>query len=193
MGWQLIFASMRRDWHNIPNLLGLARLIFAPVPVLLVALNPDSHPCWWWALGIFALLALTDKIDGYIAKHYHLETAWGKVLDPLADKVLVFPLFVALVILINTPVLWAALVIMAAREIHVTALLKRGDYASGVIVSARQSGRIKMVAQVALLAIMLVPIASVLVIDIAAGLTTLIAIYSWIDYIVAARSAKPRN
>lgn len=193
MGWQTILASMRKDWHNVPNLLGLLRLVLAPAPALLIALHPTSHPHWWAALAVFVLLSATDKIDGYVARRFNMQTAWGKVLDPIADKALVFPVFATLVVLLNTPILWVALVVMIVREVHVTALLKVGDYASGNIVSARQSGRVKMVAQVALLVVMLVPITPIAITNYTAAVVTVIALYSWVDYILAARAAAPRS
>jgi phosphatidylglycerophosphate synthase len=82
---------------------------------------------------------------------------------------------------------------MAAREVHVTALLKAGDYAKGTVVSARQSGRVKMVAQVALLVVTLVPVTPIVVTNCTAAIVTGIALYSWVDYIMAARAAAPRS
>jgi CDP-diacylglycerol--glycerol-3-phosphate 3-phosphatidyltransferase len=184
---------MRKDWHNVPNLLGLLRLVLASVPALLIALHPTDHTYWWAALVVFVLLAATDKVDGYVARRFNMQTAWGKVLDPIADKALVFPVFVTLVVILNTPILWVALVIMAAREVHVTALLKAGDYAKGTVVSARQSGRVKMVAQVALLVVTLVPVTPIVVTNCTAAIVTGIALYSWVDYIMAARAAAPRS
>ena len=193
MGWQTILASMRKDWHNVPNLLGLLRLVLAPVPALLIALHPTNHIYWWTALVVFVLLAATDKVDGYVARRFNMQTAWGKVLDPIADKALVFPVFVTLAVILNTPILWVALVVMAVREVHVTALLKAGDYAKGTVVSARQSGRVKMVAQVALLVVMLVPVTPIVVTNCTVAIVTGIALYSWVDYIMAARAAAPRS
>lgn len=189
MGWRVIYDSMKKDWYNIPNLITTARLILSLVfPVLLVAYS-DNIAVWWWSFGIFVALALTDKLDGYIAKNYNMVTDWGKVLDPLADKVLVVPVLVVLCWLHASWILWIVVGLIVAREVHVTLILKRGAYADGQIESARESGRIKMVAHVVMVAALLIPTmpevysASIVV------LTAAITLWSWWDYIVA---AKPR-
>lgn len=76
---------MRRDLWTIPNALSLLRLVLV-VPFSWVMLSgiPDAR---WWAVGIIALGVLTDKLDGDIARWLHCESAWGRILDPLADKV----------------------------------------------------------------------------------------------------------
>ena len=72
---------------NLPNKLTLGRLILIPFFIVAFYLNFTGH--YLVALGIFALAAFTDFLDGYIARKYNLVTDLGKFLDPIADKVLV--------------------------------------------------------------------------------------------------------
>ncbi|MBE5742149.1 MAG: CDP-diacylglycerol--glycerol-3-phosphate 3-phosphatidyltransferase [Clostridiales bacterium] len=83
---------------NLPNKLTLGRLILIPVFVLFFYLDFTGH--YLVSLGIFAVAAFTDFLDGYIARKYNLVTDLGKFLDPIADKVLVL---VALVVMLADP------------------------------------------------------------------------------------------
>ena len=67
----------------------LTLLRVALIPVFLFVLYMDFPAARWWALGIFVAACVTDFVDGYIARHYHQITNFGKFMDPLADKVLV--------------------------------------------------------------------------------------------------------
>lgn len=69
---------------NLPNILSLCRLILSPVIVWMFVLNKAG-----WGYIIFGLAALTDILDGFIARKYDIKTKLGTVIDPLADKVLV--------------------------------------------------------------------------------------------------------
>jgi cardiolipin synthase len=72
---------------NIPNWLSSFRLCLVPVfPVLLFSDLPGAEN---WAAGVFLLAALTDVVDGYIARKYNMVTKLGRILDPLADKLMV--------------------------------------------------------------------------------------------------------
>ena len=76
---------------NLPNRLTLLRIVLVPVMVLLCALS-----LWPWALAVFFLAAVTDTLDGYLARRYGLVTDFGKFLDPVADKALVVCAFICL-------------------------------------------------------------------------------------------------
>lgn len=188
MGWDKILHSLRRDWHNIPNLIATLRIILSPLLPVALLTHPHNQLVWWWVFAAFVVLAATDKVDGYIAKNYNMVTEWGKVLDPVADKVLVVPLLITLCWLHASWVLWAVTVFIIVREIHVTMILKRGAYGRGKIVSARESGRIKMVAHVVMVAAMLVPILPPEYLSAIVVLTATITLWSWWDYIVSAKN-----
>ena len=72
---------------NLPNKLSILRIVMVPLFVVAYFLPFEWTP--FVALGIFALAAITDFLDGYIARKYNLVTNLGKLLDPIADKILV--------------------------------------------------------------------------------------------------------
>lgn len=104
----------------LPNLLTIARIVLTPV--LLALLMTDALWSQASALGLFLLAAFTDYVDGELARNYGAHTRLGQFLDPLADKVLVLSLFVALAILEPATVPWWAVLIIALRDVAVTGL-----------------------------------------------------------------------
>jgi CDP-diacylglycerol--glycerol-3-phosphate 3-phosphatidyltransferase len=100
---------MKREILTIPNLLSLSRVLLA-IPFVLVMLVPDP-PARWWGVGILLLAALTDKLDGMLARSMHQESEWGKILDPLADKLGVAAVAVALLYLGWLPFWFVALLL----------------------------------------------------------------------------------
>ena len=86
---------MKREFWTVPNALSLLRLFLAvPFTYVMIAGIPGAR---WWAIGIIVLGVITDKLDGDLARWLHCESEWGRILDPLADKVAVAA--VALVLL----------------------------------------------------------------------------------------------
>ena len=77
--------SFKDDWYKIPNLLTLSRLIFCPLPALMLIYGPRANSFRFVTLGIFVLLAITDAFDGFIARNFNQKTDCGKYLDPIAD------------------------------------------------------------------------------------------------------------
>lgn len=80
---------------TIPNILTFARV--ALIPILVVLLFLDGTTPRWWAFGLFAALAFTDYLDGFLARKLNQQSELGALIDPIADKVLVAALVVALV------------------------------------------------------------------------------------------------
>ena len=107
---------------NLPNLLTYARIVMVPIVVGCVVLT-DADWGHWTALGIFALAAITDFFDGYLARAWEQQSNLGRMLDPIADKLLVAAVLLALtrVGTIAGFSFWAALVILS-REILVSGL-----------------------------------------------------------------------
>lgn len=105
---------------NWPNLITSARILLVPV-FGLVYLAPDS---WTYlvASGLFALAALTDWLDGYLARKLRQETRFGAFLDPVADKIIVITAIVLLVGHHSTPMLTIPGIIIVGRELVITAL-----------------------------------------------------------------------
>ena len=129
---------------NLPNQLTVARLILTFVFVALLSLDDLS-----WsktaALFAFAIAAITDFLDGYIARKHNLVTNFGKLMDPLADKVLMCAGFVLLTRLELIPA-WIVVVILT-REFMVTGLRLLAS-AEGVVLAAENLGKYKTIFQI---------------------------------------------
>jgi CDP-diacylglycerol--glycerol-3-phosphate 3-phosphatidyltransferase len=128
---------------NAPNVLTLLRIL--AVPVIVVALLGETPNGDALAAGVFALAAFTDGLDGYIARRRSDITTFGKLMDPLADKLLIIASLVSLVSLDRLSA-WVAMVIIA-RELAVTGL-RAVAVEQGVVISASWLGKLKTVLQV---------------------------------------------
>jgi CDP-diacylglycerol--glycerol-3-phosphate 3-phosphatidyltransferase len=130
---------------NVPNVLTVLRILL--VPVLVVALLDETPNGDVLAAIVFAVASATDLVDGYLARSRGSITTFGKLMDPVADKLLIVGALLALVSL-NRLEAWVAMVIIA-REFAVT-VLRMGAQQQGVTVSAARLGKIKTVVQVAM-------------------------------------------
>jgi cardiolipin synthase (CMP-forming) len=106
---------------NVPNLLTYGRIVAVPVVAGLLMWGGDAAR--WWALGIYVVAAVTDFFDGYLARKWQMQSGLGRMLDPIADKVLVA---VVLLVLSADGILygghiWAAIIILS-REVLVSGL-----------------------------------------------------------------------
>ena len=113
-------APVSKIW-NLPNLLTYGRILAVPVVAALLMWGGDTAR--WVALGIYVVAAITDFLDGYLARKWQQQSALGRMLDPIADKVLVS---VVLLVLAADGILfgghmWAAIIILA-REVLVSGL-----------------------------------------------------------------------
>ncbi|PLW79142.1 CDP-diacylglycerol--glycerol-3-phosphate 3-phosphatidyltransferase [Cohaesibacter celericrescens] len=107
---------------SLPNILTFARILAVPA-VVACLLWPELETARWTALGIFAIAAITDFFDGYLARRWNLNSALGRMLDPIADKLLVSVciLMLALDQTLNGWHIWAGVIILC-REILVSGL-----------------------------------------------------------------------
>jgi CDP-diacylglycerol--glycerol-3-phosphate 3-phosphatidyltransferase len=92
----------------LPNALTIARLAAIPVFVWLVVTAEDGHS--WPAAIVFALAGVTDQLDGWLARRWHVESAFGKVADPLADRLMIDAAVILLLIAGRLP--WIAVLIL---------------------------------------------------------------------------------
>lgn len=137
---------------NLPNLLTVLRIML--VPALVVALLGNTPGGDVLAAVVFALASLTDFIDGYLARARDSITTFGKLMDPLADKLLIVAALISLVSL-NRLAAWVATVIIT-RELAVT-VLRLGATQAGVVMAASNFGKLKTCLQiVAILALIAV-------------------------------------
>lgn len=128
---------------NAPNILTLLRILAIPVVVVILLPPAGTEISLARSVAAFALFlvaTITDLFDGYIARRYHMVTTLGKLLDPLADKLLVCAVMTMLIPPGRVPA-WMA-VIVVGREIGVTAL--RGVATTeGVVIAASKLGKAK--------------------------------------------------
>jgi CDP-diacylglycerol--glycerol-3-phosphate 3-phosphatidyltransferase len=138
---------------NLPNALTLTRILL--VPVLVVALTVETEGGSAIAAIVFVIAALTDGLDGYIARTRQAVTTFGKVMDPVADKLMIAAALIALVSL-DRLAAWVAMVIIA-REFAVSGLrIAAGQ--QGVVIPASELGKAKTIVQVvAVLALIAAP------------------------------------
>ncbi len=129
---------------NLPNVLTLIRILL--VPVLVVALLDETANGDLLAAIVFALASATDAMDGYLARTRNAITTFGKLMDPIADKLLIIAALVALVSL-HRLAAWVAMVIIA-RELTVTVTRMQATQ-HGVVIAANWWGKAKTIVQVA--------------------------------------------
>jgi CDP-diacylglycerol---glycerol-3-phosphate 3-phosphatidyltransferase len=130
---------------NLPNSLTLGRIFLVPF-VVVVLLTKQMHDWAWWGSSLFMAAALTDLLDGYLARRRHQVTTLGRLLDPIADKLLISSALISLVQLRLAPA-WMVVIIIG-REFAVSGL--RSIAASeGFSIDVSRLGKGKMVAQVA--------------------------------------------
>ena len=166
---------------NLPNKLTVARVI--AVPFFILAFMMEYY---FVAFALFAIASLTDMLDGQIARKYNLITNFGKIMDPLADKILVYSAF-CLMLGDLIPV-WMFIIILA-REFIVSGI-RTVAASNGIVVAAGMSGKIKTVLQmIAVLLLLLVPAfpafaALNIVATIFLWASLVMTVYSGIEYIV---------
>jgi CDP-diacylglycerol---glycerol-3-phosphate 3-phosphatidyltransferase len=130
---------------NVPNILTVIRILL--VPVLVVALLENSGSGDLFAAIVFVVASVTDAIDGYLARSRNWVTTFGKLMDPIADKLLIVAALIALVSLGRLEA-WVAMVIIA-REFAVT-VLRVAVGTQGTVISASSLGKLKTAVQVAM-------------------------------------------
>jgi CDP-diacylglycerol---glycerol-3-phosphate 3-phosphatidyltransferase len=168
---------------NVPNVLTVLRILL--VPVLVVALTTNTPNGDTIAAIVFALAAITDGLDGYIARSRKAITTFGKVMDPIADKMLITAALIALVSLDRLDA-WVAMVIIA-REFAVSSL-RVAAAQQGAIISASILGKIKTVTQVvAVMALIAANDPHATWVDVLVGVMVVTTVASGVDYFLNVR------
>jgi CDP-diacylglycerol--glycerol-3-phosphate 3-phosphatidyltransferase len=147
---------------NIPNLLTVFRILLVPLLVVVLLTKPRFDGQEWLGLTLFLLAALTDFLDGFLARRRKQITRLGMLLDPAADKILVSAAFISLVEMAprlpgstSTIVPAWMVVVIVAREFAVSAL-RSFAAAEHVVIPAGLSGKIKTVVQVVSIALLII-------------------------------------
>lgn len=142
---------------NLANAFTFLRVLLVPVIGVLLAMSTDgeSSTARWWAFGIFTFAALTDSIDGWVARRLVGVTRWGQLADPLADKLLIIGSLVILAALDELP--WWAVAVIVVREAAVT--WQRAELVRDVdvVMPASVWGKVKTVTQVLAVTLYLLP------------------------------------
>jgi CDP-diacylglycerol--glycerol-3-phosphate 3-phosphatidyltransferase len=167
---------------NVPNLLTVVRILL--VPVVVVALLEGTPNADMLAAVVFAVAAFTDGLDGYIARSRGSVTTLGKLMDPLADKLLIIAPLVSLVSLERVAA-WVAMVIIA-REFAVTAL-RMLAVEQGVVIPASTLGKLKTITQVAAIFAVIAVSSTPLWVDLLVYLAVLTTVASGADYFFGLR------
>lgn len=172
---------MRREdepsWVNLANAFTMLRAFL--VPVIAAFVFTDGDTARWWAFGIFVFAALTDSIDGWVARKLIGVTRWGQMADPIADKALIIGSLGVLAL--NGELPWLAVAIIMLREAAVTAwrvvLVRRG-----VVLPAGRFGKAKTVSQVAAVTLYLLPVWPPALAFWALVLAVVLTVASGVDY-----------
>lgn len=194
---------------HIPNALSVARLVLAAILFLILDLwNGSRSGFLWIAIFLFVAAALTDTFDGILARRWKVISRFGRVVDPLADKVLILGSFIALAgpsfsdgsVQLSGVAPWMAIVLLA-RELLVTSLRGLAEGA-GVDFSAMASGKAKMVLQSLAVPLILLTIAIAddptsgtprRIIVLTVWATLLVTVWSALPYITKAMKIDPEK
>ena len=169
---------------NLPNKLTIARMCMVPLFMAALMVNTDASRVA--ATVIFALASLTDMLDGQIARKYNMITNFGKLMDPLADKVLTAAAMICLVELGDLAAWIAVLIIF--REYLITGL--RSVAASeNIVVAANIWGKVKTVCQMFALMLLMVKPQIMALCGVNIGLwlmyvAVVLTVYSGLDYVL---------
>lgn len=149
--------ELKKDWKVPPNLLTEARSILAPLPgLLIVGLIMSNSPYRLVvAAVVFAIVAVTDLLDGWWARKFNMVTKLGIILDPIVDKFLVGFTLIALSI-VNPYVILPTVVILV-REIYVAIMLSNARKLNRKV-EVITSGKVKMMAQCVAIFMLILPI-----------------------------------
>jgi CDP-diacylglycerol--glycerol-3-phosphate 3-phosphatidyltransferase len=167
---------------NLPNALTLLRIL--AVPVVVVALLGETPNGDALAAAVFALAAATDGLDGYIARSRDSVTTFGKLMDPLADKLLIIGALLSLVSLDRLEA-WIAMVIIA-REVAVT-ILRTIAAERGIVIAASWLGKAKTVLQIAAVIALIAANPSPAWVDALVYLSLAVTVLSGADYFFGLR------
>jgi CDP-diacylglycerol--glycerol-3-phosphate 3-phosphatidyltransferase len=167
---------------NWPNSLTVVRILL--VPVLVVALLSGARDGDVFAAIVFAVASITDFIDGYLARSRDSVTTFGKLMDPLADKLLIVAALLSLVSL-GRLAAWVAMVIIT-RELAVT-VLRMGATQAGVVMGASMFGKVKTCMQIAAILAVIAVHGEPLWVSLLLYATVVVTVLSGLDYFFGLR------
>ena len=150
-------GSSSSDIWNLPNILTMLRIVLVPFFVWFLLADNSQHGIWRWAAVVaFAVAIYTDKLDGDIARSRNLVTNFGKIADPIADKLLIGSALVLLSALGELP--WWITILILVREWGITAL--RFFVIRYGVMPASRGGKLKTVVQTVAIFLYILPLNS---------------------------------
>lgn len=186
-------ASRPSNW-NAPNIITVVRILLAPIFFwMLLADGGADGALRWWAAVLFIIAIGTDGIDGAIARRNNLVTDLGKILDPIADKLLTSGALVCLSILLELP--WWVTAIIVVREVGIT-VWRFVELGRGNVVPASKGGKLKTLVQSVAISLALLPFWTLFgdwvhwVNAIAMTAAVVITVYTGVQYLVDAARLK---
>ena len=143
------------NW-NLPNAITIVRILMAPLVFwLLLADGGADGPMRWWGAVLFIIAISTDWVDGWLARSRGIVTDLGKILDPIADKLLTSGALVCLSIL--GELWWWVTIVIIVREVGIT-VWRLAELRRGNVVPASSGGKAKTMAQSVAISLALVPL-----------------------------------
>lgn len=148
---RLPIAEKRRDTFNLPNTITMLRIVI--IPVLFLLLLPPGPTGSLIIAGLFIMAAVTDLLDGYIARRYEIVTTFGKFLDPVADKLIVNAAMILMIPTGRVPAWIAVITIM--RDIVVDGIRSIAS-SEGIVIAASPLGKRKTLTQIVALSALII-------------------------------------
>ena len=179
----MFINDWKKEVFTIPNMLSLFRLVLIPVYVD-IYMNATEMREYFLAASILAVSCLTDMVDGKVARHFHMTSTLGQILDPIADKLTQFTL--TLCLSIRYPVLRFVLILFVIKEgfqcIAGSANLRRGKILPGALMAGKVCTTILFVS---LIVLVLLPDLKPGIVNAIAAIDTVFLFISFINYIFA--------
>ena len=168
---------------NLANKLTMLRILMIPVFIAVLVYSKDRDIVYRYiALGIFIIASATDALDGYVARKYNMITDFGKLMDPLADKILVSSALIILIELGNISS-WVVNIVIA-REFIISGIRLIATE-KNIIIAASPLGKLKTVSQMLSVILMLLSIEAIsFITDISVWLMCILSVVSLLDYII---------
>ena len=168
---------------NLANKLTMLRILMIPVFIAVLVYSKDRDIVYRYiALGIFVMASATDALDGYVARRYNMITDFGKLMDPLADKILVSSALIILIELGNISS-WVVSIVIA-REFIISGIRLIATE-KNIIIAASPLGKLKTVSQMLSVILMLLSIEAIsFITDISVWLMCILSVVSLLDYII---------
>lgn len=158
-----VHSSILDGWNSPPNFVTYARIILVAVFLALYIgsgrFGSENLSMRWWATILFIVAASTDKLDGWMARSYNQVTELGKLLDPIADKLLILA---ALVVASSfNEIAWWVTALFLIRELGITLMRFIVIDTGGSVIAASQAGKYKTLFECFAIALLLAPIPAV--------------------------------